>query len=72
MAVKSTDKVPVGRLKPKNMIESVHIDIRHTEFARMSGNTTIDQHVPLRGLKEKPKRAVIAYYDDVLGNVESK
>jgi Peptidase family M1 domain len=40
--------------------------------ARMSGNTTIDQHVPLKGLKEKPKRAVIAYYDDVLGNVESK
>lgn len=54
------------------MIESVPIDIRHTEFARMSGNATIDQHVPLRGLKEKPKRAVIAYYDDVLGNVESK
>jgi|GEM_PF-4682060 len=40
--------------------------------ARMSGNITIDQHVPLKGLKEKPKRAVIAYYDDVLGNVESK
>jgi hypothetical protein len=40
--------------------------------ARMFGNSTIDQHVPLRGLKEKPKRAVIAYYDDVLGNVESK
>ncbi len=40
--------------------------------ARMSGSTTIDQHVPLRGLKEKPRRAVIAYYDDVLGNVENK
>ncbi len=40
--------------------------------ARMFGNSTIDQHVPLKGLKVKPKRAVIAYYDDVLGNVESK
>jgi aminopeptidase N len=40
--------------------------------ARMSGDTTIDQHVTLRGVKEKPKRAMVAYYDDVLGNVENK
>jgi aminopeptidase N len=40
--------------------------------ARMSGSNSIEQHVPIRGLKEKPKRAMIAYYDDVLGNVENK
>jgi hypothetical protein len=36
------------------------------------GNQSKEQHVPLTGLKERPKRAVAAYYDDVLGNVESK
>jgi len=40
--------------------------------ARMSGSTSIEQHIPLTGLKEKPRRAVIAYYDDVLGNIDSK
>ena len=34
--------------------------------AHMAGNTTIDQKVPLRGVKTKPKRAVVNYYDDVL------
>jgi hypothetical protein len=38
--------------------------------ARLIGNNTFEQTIPLRGLKEKPKRAVIAYYDDVLGNIE--
>lgn len=40
--------------------------------ARLSGNTTIEQHVPLRGLKQRPKRALIAYYDDVLGNIDNR
>ena len=26
----------------------------------------------LKGLKDKPKRALVAYYDDILGNVENK
>jgi aminopeptidase N len=34
--------------------------------ARLVGNTTVEQKVPLKGLKTKPKRAVVNYYDDVL------
>ena len=40
--------------------------------AHMKGTQTVEQHIPLKGLQEKPKRAVVAYYDDVLGNIESK
>ncbi len=36
--------------------------------ARLSGNTSIDQKIPLKGLKTKPRRAVINYYDDVLAS----
>lgn len=41
-------------------------------FAHMKGTQTIEQHVPLKGLQEKPKRAMVAYFDDVLGNVENR
>lgn len=40
--------------------------------ARLAGNRTIEQDYPLKGLKDKPKRVVAAYYDDVLGDIESK
>jgi aminopeptidase N len=40
--------------------------------ARIAGSGTTEQHVPLKGLKDKPRRAMIAYFDDVLGNVENK
>jgi hypothetical protein len=36
--------------------------------ARLAGNSTFDQKIPLKGLKDKPKRAVINYYDDVLAS----
>jgi len=36
--------------------------------ARMSGNSPFEQKIPLRGLKEKPRRAIINYYDDVLAS----
>jgi hypothetical protein len=36
--------------------------------ARMTGNTTVDQKVPLKGLKAAPHRAVLNYYDDVLAS----
>jgi len=35
---------------------------------RLTGNSTFDQKIPLRGLKETPKRAVTSYYDDVLAS----
>ncbi len=34
---------------------------------RMIGNSTVDQTVTLTGLKDTPRRAMINYYDDVLG-----
>jgi hypothetical protein len=36
--------------------------------AKMLGNTTVEQKVPLKGLKTKPKRALVNYYDDVLAS----
>jgi len=36
--------------------------------AKLTGNTTIQQKVPLKGLKAKPRRAVLNYYDDVLAS----
>jgi hypothetical protein len=34
--------------------------------ARLTGNNSIEQKIPLRGLKTKPRRALVNYYDDVL------
>jgi len=36
--------------------------------ARLTGNNAISQKVPLRGLKTRPRRALINYYDDVLAS----
>jgi hypothetical protein len=37
----------------------------HTKVA---GNRSIEQKVPLKGLKTKPRGAVLNYYDDVLAS----
>jgi hypothetical protein len=36
--------------------------------ARLVGNSTVEQKVPMKGLKEKPHRAVANYNDDVLAS----
>jgi len=36
--------------------------------ARLTGNTSVEQKVPLKGLKAKPRRALLNYYDDVLAS----
>jgi len=36
--------------------------------ARMVGNTSVEQKVPLKGWKTPPRRALINYYDDVLAS----
>jgi hypothetical protein len=36
--------------------------------ARLTGNKSIEQKVPMKGLKAKPRRAVLNYYDDVLAS----
>jgi aminopeptidase N len=38
--------------------------------AAMTGNATLEQKVPLRGLPEKPKRAMLNYFNDVLCTME--
>jgi hypothetical protein len=30
------------------------------------GSSTVEDKVPIKGLKTKPKRALVNYYDDVL------
>jgi hypothetical protein len=34
--------------------------------ASLVGSSTIEDRVPIKGLKTKPKRARVNYYDDVL------
>ena len=36
--------------------------------ARLTGNNSVDQKVPLKGLKDTPKRALLNYNDDVLAS----
>ena len=36
--------------------------------ARLSGNTSVDGKVPIKGLKDIPKRALLNYYNDVLAS----
>jgi hypothetical protein len=38
--------------------------------AAVTGNNSVNAEVPLKGLKDRPKRAVISYYQDVLGLIE--
>ena len=35
---------------------------------RLIENNSFDEKIPLKGLKEKPKGAVMSYYDDVLAS----
>jgi aminopeptidase N len=36
--------------------------------ARLLGNTSVEQKVPIKGLKDLPKRALVNYNDDVLAS----
>jgi len=59
------------------MLLPLYLDLGGGRVARLgsatlSGNNSVEGHVPLKGLKEKPKRAMLAYYDDVLGSIENK
>jgi hypothetical protein len=54
------------------MLVPIYLELPNGMFflgrARLTGNNTFDQKIPLKGLKDKPKRAVINYYDDVLAS----
>jgi Peptidase family M1 domain len=47
-------------------IEFVSGKVVRLGVATMVGNTTVQQQIPLGTLKDKPKRAVLNYYSDVL------
>jgi len=38
--------------------------------ARLIGNTTLEQKVPLKGVKDVPHRLLVNYYDDVLASAD--
>jgi aminopeptidase N len=38
--------------------------------ARLIGNTTLEQKIALKGVKEKPRRALVNYFDDVLSSAK--
>jgi hypothetical protein len=54
------------------MLMPIYLELPNGMFllgrARLTGNNTIDEKIPLKGLKDKPKRAVINYFDDVLAS----
>jgi hypothetical protein len=58
------------------MLVPIYLDLGNGRImwlgsARVAGNNSLEQHVPLKGLKEKPKGAMLAYYDDVLAYIEN-
>lgn len=53
------------------MLVPIYLELANGQIARLgsarpAGNMTVEQKVPLKGVKEKPKRAMINYYNDVL------
>lgn len=59
------------------MAVPVYVELGNGKVARLGtvpvmGAKPFEQEVPLKGVKEKPRRAMIGYYDDLLGNVENK
>jgi aminopeptidase N len=54
------------------MLVPIYLELPSVMFflgrARLIGNNSFDEKIPLKGLKEKPKRAVMSYYDDVLAS----
>ena len=59
------------------MLVPIYVEVQKGQVARLGrilvrGNNTVEQHVRLGTVKEKPSRAMIAYLDDVLASVENK
>jgi hypothetical protein len=53
------------------MLVPIYLELANGQIARLgsarpTGNMTVEQKVPLKGVKEKPRRAMINYYNDVL------
>jgi len=54
------------------MLVPIYLDLPNGMYfmgrARLIGSSTLDQKIPLKGLKERPKAALVNYYDDVLAS----
>ncbi len=55
------------------MIVPVYLELEDGKIVflgrvRLTGNSSFERKIPLKGLKAKPRRAVISYYDDVLAS----
>jgi hypothetical protein len=54
------------------MLVPIYLELPNGMFflgrAHLTGNNTFEQKIPLKGLKDKPRRAAINYYDDVLAS----
>jgi len=49
-------------------IELADGSVRFLGRAPLMGNTSLEQKIPLKGLKDKPHRLLVNYYDDVLAS----
>ena len=49
-------------------IELADGNVRFLGRAPLTGNTSLEQKIPLKGLKDKPHRLLVNYYDDVLAS----
>jgi aminopeptidase N len=49
-------------------VETADGRVMHLGRVRIAGNTSIEQKLPLKALKESPKRALLNYYDDLLAS----
>jgi aminopeptidase N len=71
-------KVTQSNVSPDfKMIVPIYIELANGRVIRLGagsvqGNNSIEQSVPIKGLKDAPKRAIFAHYSDVLGVVENK
>jgi aminopeptidase N len=55
------------------MLVPIYLELDEGKIAflgrgRLTGNKAIEQKIPLKGLKTKPRRAMVNYYDDVLAS----
>jgi hypothetical protein len=53
------------------MLVPIHLEladgkIHYLGRGRITGNHSVEQQVPLHGLRDRPRRALINHYDDVL------
>ena len=59
------------------MLVPVYVDLGKGNVGRIGrvsirGNTTVERHGRLAGIKQKPERAMIAYTDDLLADIDNK